>query len=168
MRSAIDMGADRPWFIRTNPRPNARMRLFCFPYAGGAAAIYRLWPNGLPSDVEIVALELPGRGGRMKEAGFRNVSKLITAIAEVIAPRIDREFAFFGHSMGALIAFELARELRRQGRPQPQCLFVSGRRAPHIPDTDPITYNLPEAEFIQELRKLNGTPKEVLDHEELM
>jgi len=130
--------------------------------------IYRDWPHSLTPEVEVAAVELPGRWGRMKEAPFRRLEPLLDALAQAITALPSCELAFFGHSMGALIAFELARELRRKGGPQPQHLFVSGRPAPQLPQTDPVTFDLPEADFIREIHKLNGTPKEVMEHEELM
>jgi medium-chain acyl-[acyl-carrier-protein] hydrolase len=93
---------------------------------------------------------------------------LVDALAEAIIPYLDKPFAFFGHSMGAKIAFELARRLRNAYGLEPIHLFASGCRAPHIQNPEPPTYNLPEPEFIEELRTLNGTPKEVLEHPELM
>ena len=157
-----------PWFTSQRPNPRARLRLFCFPYAGGGAAIYRLWPQNLPSEVEVCVTHLPGRGTRLREPAFTSLDVLVDAAAEAIAPSLDKPFAFFGHSMGAMISFELARRLRDQGQPQPAHLFVSGRQAPQLPNLDPISHNLPEEELHRELLRLNGTPREVLEHPELM
>lgn len=156
-----------PWFTSQQPNPRARLRLFCFPYAGGSAAIYRLWPQNLPSEVEVCVAHLPGRGMRLREQPFTSLDALVDAAAEAIAPSLDKPFTFFGHSMGAMISFELARRLRDQGRPQPTHLFVSGRPAPQLPNHD-ISHNLPEAELRRELLRLNGTPREVLENPELM
>jgi medium-chain acyl-[acyl-carrier-protein] hydrolase len=142
--------------------------LFCFPYAGGTAQIYRPWASSLPSTVEVYLINLPGRGMRLHERTFTQMSPMVQEIANVLLPVLDKPFAFFGHSMGALISFELAHHLRSENGLSPAQLFVSGRRAPQIPDTDPPTHELPDAEFIEELRRLNGTPKEVLEHPELM
>jgi len=157
-----------PWFTSQRPNARARLRLFCFPYAGGGPAIYRLWPQNLPADVEICVAQLPGRGTRMREQPFTNLDALVQAATEAIKPLLDKPFALFGHSMGAMISFELARRLREQGQPQPSYLFISGRRAPQLPNDDPLSYNLPDTELRQELLRLNGTPKEVLEHPELM
>lgn len=157
-----------PWFTSQRLNPLARLRLFCFPYAGGGAPIYRLWPQSLPSEIEVCVGQLPGRGTRLREQPFTSLDALVEAAAEAIAPLLDKPFALFGHSMGAMISFELARKLREQGRPQPVHLFVSGRRAPQLPNRDNMSYNLPEAELGQELLRLNGTPREVLEHPELM
>src|SRR5258708_10641426 len=94
------------WFAHRQPRPHARLRLFCLPYAGGGASIFRLWPAGLPSGVEVCAIQLPGREARLKEAPFNHVRPLTLALTPVLEPFLDRPFALFGHSIGALVAFE--------------------------------------------------------------
>jgi medium-chain acyl-[acyl-carrier-protein] hydrolase len=156
------------WFQTGRARGQAELKLFCFPYAGGTAAIYRNWADLLGSMAQVIPVELPGRGARLKEPPFVSMPPLVEALAEVMLPLLDSPFAFFGHSMGAVIAFELARRLRRRNEPEPRALFVSGRQAPQVPDPDPITYNLPKDEFIAELSRLDGTPKDVLEHVELM
>lgn len=144
------------------------MRLFCFPYAGGAAQIFHTWPEGLAPTVEICAVQLPGHGSRLHEAPFTQLPLLVQAVAEVILPQMDRPFAFFGHSMGAIIGFELARLLRAKDCPQPLHLFVSGRRAPQLPEIEPPSYMLSDADFLAQLSKLNGTPSQILKDPELM
>jgi medium-chain acyl-[acyl-carrier-protein] hydrolase len=156
------------WIGCPKPNPGAQMRLFCFPYAGGTAAIYRQWPDLVPPNVEVYVAHLPGRAGRLQDPPFTRLLSLVEEIAPAVRPFLDKPFAFFGHSMGALISFELARRLQRDRAPMPAQLFLSGRSAPHIPDVDKRTFDLPEPEFIEELRRLNGTPKEVLEHPELM
>ncbi|MGB7922913.1 MAG: alpha/beta fold hydrolase [Pyrinomonadaceae bacterium] len=157
-----------PWISCPKPNPNADLRLFCFPYAGGSAVIYQRWPEILPATIELCAVQLPGRGTRHAEQPFTRVEPLVEAAAENLLPFMDRPFALFGHSVGAIIGFELARYLRREHGLEPLRLLVSGRRAPQVPDTEPPTYDLPEAEFMEKLRQLNGTPKEVMEHAELM
>lgn len=159
---------DKKWFSVPKRNSQAKLKLFCFPYAGGNSQTYRVWPFKLPETVEVHAVNLPGRGPRLREAPFTRLTPLVDEIAEAIVPELDRPFAFFGHSMGALIAFELAHKLRKQNQPSPVHLIVSGRRAPQLPDTDPQTHDLPEKEFLEELRRLNGTPTEALEHPELM
>jgi medium-chain acyl-[acyl-carrier-protein] hydrolase len=156
------------WIIKTQPNPSARLRLFCFPYAGGTALIYRQWPELLPEAVEVCAVQLPGRGNLLGEPPYTRLKPLAHDLRRVLAPHLDRPFAFFGHSMGATLCFEVARELRREGGPQPARLFVSGRRAPHVPNPERPLHDLPDAELFEELRRLNGTPAEVLEHPELM
>ena len=156
------------WIKRRGEDPQTGFRLFCFPYAGGGASIFRTWPERLPPDIEVCAIQLPGREDRFIEPPFDQLSALIDALADVLDPYMDLPFAFFGHSLGSLIAFELTRWLRRQKAPCPLQLFVSGSRAPQIPNPDPPIHQLPDADFIEELRRFNGTPKALLDNPEFM
>jgi len=160
--------AQSTWLAYHQPNPHATLRLFCFPYAGGSALVFNKWRHSLPSFVEVCPVQLPGRGSRLHAPPFTDIHELVRAAGAALQPYFNMPFAFFGHSMGASISFELARLLRREGRRLPLHLFLSGRRAPHIEDREPPLYNLPEAELLNELRRLNGTPKEVLDHPELM
>ena len=143
-------------------------RLICFTYAGGAASIYRDWGNKLPSSIEVHAFQFPGHGHRLSEPLFNRVQPLVESTAQALMPYLEGSFAFFGHSMGAIISFELAHLLRRENRPGPSHLFLSGRPCPHLTEKEPPTYDLPEPEFIEELRRMQGTPNEVLEHPELM
>jgi medium-chain acyl-[acyl-carrier-protein] hydrolase len=156
------------WVAGNVAKPNAKLRLFCFPYAGGSTSTFKSWQEGLPDSVEVSAVQLPGRGGRLSEAPFQHLPEMVEALAGALSPLFDKPFAFFGHSMGALIGLELCRWLRRERDTMPVHLFVSGRRAPQLPELESPTYNLPESEFVQRLRILNGTPQGVLDHPELM
>lgn len=160
--------SSNPWVKCFHPNPQASLRLFCFPYAGGNASTFRSWSDGLPSYVEVYAIQLPGRGERLRETPFTQLSPLVQHLAPHLQPYLDIPFAFFGHSMGALISFELARLLRSQSGLSPLHLFISGRRAPQIRDRNPLLHALPEPEFLKELRRLNGTPKQVLESFELM
>lgn len=161
-------GQPERWLAYREINRRARLRMFCFPYAGGGASIYRGWASGLPPDVEVCPVQLPGREGRLREKPFEAALPLVQAIADALDGLLDLPFVFFGHSMGGLLSYELAHELARRGRPRPLHLFVSGRRAPQVPSREEPIHALPEPEFIAKLRELNGTPEEVLQHEELM
>ena len=156
-----------PWIVRPRPNPGAALRLLCLPYAGGGAAAFRTWPDDLPAGVELLAIEPPGRGTRFKEPPFHRLSPLVAALTDAIAPHVQAPFAIYGHSLGALIGFCLARELRRRSHPGPLHLFVSGRRAPHLPEPRPVSHR-PEPEFRAALRRLGGIPDAVFDEPELM
>ena len=156
------------WIIRSRPNSIAGFRLYCFPYAGGGASAYTTWPNDLTTEVEVCSVQIPGRESRLSEAPFTRLSLLVMALAEALSPQLKKPFAFFGHSMGALVCFELARELRRCKRPMPDHLFISGHRAPHLPDPSHPIHTLPEKELVQELDQLHGTPEVILQHTELM
>ncbi|MBM9509325.1 thioesterase II family protein [Actinacidiphila acididurans] len=157
-----------PWFGRGEPGPGPAIRLFCLPYAGGSAAAYRDWPALAPADIQVCPVELPGRGGRFGEPPFLRMRPLAGALAAAIAPYLDRPFAVFGHSMGGLLGFELTRTLRRRGLPLPAHLFVSATAAPGTPRARPPIHGAPDAEVVAELRRLGGTPREVLEDGELM
>ncbi|MHC5826649.1 MAG: thioesterase II family protein, partial [Nostoc sp.] len=156
------------WVICPQPNPQANLRLFCFPYAGGSAAIFRTWPNNLPSNVEVCAVEYPGRGRQIQSAPLTRLEPLVEAIAPILIPYLDKPFAFFGHSMGGLVSFELTRLLRSQYSLAPFHLFISARRAPQIPLTKPPLHVLSDPDLQRELYSLNGTPKAVLESMELM
>jgi medium-chain acyl-[acyl-carrier-protein] hydrolase len=156
------------WFRFCRPEPLARVRLFCLPFAGGGASIYRTWPGAMAPDIDVCPVQLPGREERLREPAFRQIEPLCHALLAVIRPLLDKPFALFGHSMGAIIVYELTRMLAAQGMMPPEHLFVSGQRAPHIPLGRPISYNLPPEGFHKRLRELNGTPEAVLRDPEMM
>ena len=153
--------------LRTGAKQPAA-RLFCFPYAGGGASIYRQWASKLPVWIEVCAFQLPGREIRMREPGHTDLRSAVEEVADTIHSLLDKPFYLFGHSMGSAISFELARLLRRSGLPQPRHLFVSARRAPQLPQPKEDIHVLPEREFLASIKKLGGTPEEVLKNEELM
>lgn len=155
------------WLAWPRPNPQASLRLFCIPYAGGGTQVYHTWPDYLPESIEVCSIKLPGRGARMRETPFANTTPLIHALAPNLLPYLDKPYALFGHSMGALVSFELASHLRRQSNSEPIHLFASGCRAPQIPEPHPI-YNLPEIEFLEELRSLGGVSQDVMENSELM
>jgi medium-chain acyl-[acyl-carrier-protein] hydrolase len=161
------MASSTPWIRKPNSGAVPRVRLFCFPYSGASAAIYHPWVQALPAGIEVCPVELPGHGSRLAEPPFEQLSPLIEAALEALLPHLDAPFAFFGHSLGALVSFELARKLQGQHGLVPACLFVSGHGAPQVPDPEPPIHALPEEVFVEKLRALNGTPDEVLDHPEL-
>jgi medium-chain acyl-[acyl-carrier-protein] hydrolase len=130
--------------------------------------VFRRWSDALPSESEICAVQLPARENRMLESPSVRIVPLVQTLADVLHPYLTTPFAFFGHSMGALISFELARHLRSQYGRMPVHMFVSAHRAPQLPDPGSPLHHLPDPEFIAELRRLNGTPEEVLQHAELM
>jgi medium-chain acyl-[acyl-carrier-protein] hydrolase len=154
------------WIVR-KPRPRAKVRLFCFPYAGGGASIYRAWPDALPH-LDVCALQPPGRETRMREAPFTRLDPFVDSAVEAILPLLDQPFAFFGYSLGAYVAFEAARRLRARGAAMPVRLFLAACPAPQVARRKPPIHALPEAELIQEIKSYAGTPAEVLEHEELM
>lgn len=157
-----------PWIAAPRPSSTVRLRLFCLPYAGGGAGIFRDWSAGLPADIDVCPIQLPGRETRILEPAFQHLDPLVAALAPALLPYLATPYALFGHSMGALTAFVLARQLWERYGSAPERLFVSGHRAPQLPDPDPPIHHLPEVQFIAELRRFKGTPEEILQHTELM
>jgi len=156
------------WFPGIEDAAADKPRLFCFPWAGGGALPYKPWREPLADIVSLIPVRLPGRESRYGEAGFERMEKLVEALVEQIRPYAEGRFSFFGHSMGAGIAFELARAMRREGLPAPVSLHVSGARAPqyrlnHQPPPEPSL-----RDFIEELRRLEGFPPSVLNNPELL
>lgn len=157
------------WLSCYRRKPEAVLSLICFPHVGSGASIFRAWPDALPATVEVCPIQLPGRERRVLEPAFNNLPLLVETAAPALLPYLDKPFAFFGHSMGAAICFELARHLRQTHNVEPVHLFVSGRPAPQLRmEETKTTYDLPESAFVEELRRLKGTPEEVLQRPELM
>lgn len=160
--------SSQQWFQSLSSARRKSLRLFCFPYAGGNTSGYRSWQRAFPSDIDLCLVHLPGRGKRIGERMFTRLNLLVQTLADLITREFQPEYALFGHSMGALISFELARELRRRHFPAPQRLFLSGRGAPGTAGRKAPIFDLPEGAFIAEVRKFNGTPRELLKHPEAM
>jgi medium-chain acyl-[acyl-carrier-protein] hydrolase len=151
------------------PNANAFLRLFCFPYAGGSSGIFRGWQAELPPFVEVIGVQPPGHAKRIKEPPFGSIQPLVDSLVPSIRRMAGAgHFDLFGHSMGAVVAFEVARKLKQRFGLSPTTLFVSGRQAPHLPERSAPTHHLPDAEFIEELRRMNGTPAELFANAEVM
>lgn len=156
------------WFPTAADAKPGQVRLFCFPHAGGGALAYRAWRNELPERVSVTPAQLPGREARIAEAPFDDMAALIEKLTEEMHHWLDLPFMFFGHSTGAVVAFELARSLRRNALALPLALFASGARAPQFRENYTPSPEPGDAEFIAELRRLEGFPAEILDNAEAM
>jgi surfactin synthase thioesterase subunit len=144
------------------PARSARIRLVCLPHAGGGASSFHALAGLLPDDVEVVALQPPGRERRIGEPPVSSLTALVGILAETVAPLAAKPYALFGHSFGALAAFELARELRRRELPEPLHLVVSAFRAPHLRRRGPELHQLHDEALAAELHRLGATPPELL------
>jgi len=160
------------WVVRVPARPKATMRLFCFPFSGGSANDFKTWYTYLPEYLEICAIELPGHGRRMKEPFITNYTLLLKQLMEnIYATTQELPYIIFGHSLGATIGFEFIHEILSKGGKPPIHFIPSGSVAPQhkadVKPTKPITTKT-DSEVVSELRKLGGTPEEVLAHAEIM
>jgi surfactin synthase thioesterase subunit len=152
---------------RRRPEATLRSRLFCFAHAGGGSALFARWRSAFGDDVEVCPIVLPGREARINEPGFRRMEDLIDPLVESLVPSFDLPFAMFGHSMGAVVAFEVARRATALGRPL-HVLMVSSRRAPHLRARNPPVSRLDDRAFLEAVGRLNGTPAELLEDEQVM
>ena len=156
------------WVLRRHPEPGARLRLFCLPHAGGDTWMFADWHRSLAPEVEVCPIRLPGRGSRMSEPPFEDVRALVRAIAEGLGDLLDDPFAIFGHSMGALIGFELARLLWRERGRAPAMLCVAACRAPRLVREMPTYSHLPPYMLIEALHRRYGVYGDMGGNEELM
>lgn len=159
---------DTPWLRRKARRPDAELRLFCFPFAGGAASVFDAFADRLPERVEVCAVQYPGRQERAKEPAPRRMSQLVGALERELRPWCDRPFLLFGNSLGATVAYEFTRRLGHRGLPLPERLVVSSARAPHLPEPLPDYTGLGDEELAAHLVTLGTMPQEVARHPELL
>ena len=158
---------ESPWIAYAQPNETAVLRLFCLPHAGGGASGYREWVAGLAPEMEVLPVQLPGRETRFLERPFDSIESLLDALMVALQPYLNKPFAFFGHSLGALIAFELTRQLQRDDV-FPEHLFVSSYGAPHLPVKLPPMHHLADDQFVMALQELDTVPAAVLENEELL
>lgn len=169
-RAAISRSSQiwMPYLYR-RPEAESRMRLFCFSYAGGSASAFYPWLKLFPNDIEVCPVQLPGRESRLSEPPLTSLPELLPLLGNALLPYLDRAFAFFGHSMGALISFELARYLRHEHHLHAAHLFVSGCRGPQQPHTDPTLSQLSNAAFIERISQdYHSIPRELQANAEMM
>lgn len=157
------------WFSRPRPSPDARLRLWCLPFAGGGAAAWHPWAPALGPDIEVVAVRLPGRESRLAEPPGADPAELVASLVHELSPYLDAPYALCGHSLGALLAYAVARELAAAGRPPARALIVSGVRAPHLPRTEPDLHALPDSVLIAELDgRYGGIPPELRNQPDVL
>ncbi|RFS84426.1 thioesterase [Actinomadura spongiicola] len=154
-------------YVWRAPRPGHARRLICFPHAGAGAAAYADWVRWLPPGVELAAVQLPGRQNRIAEEPFAEVAPLVNVLVHALRPVLDGPFAFFGHSCGAALAYELAQALRSRGRRGPERLFLSAQPAPGRPGIRRL-HDLPDEEFRAEMIRLGGIAPEIAADEDVM
>lgn len=151
------------WIVRVRSAPGApRLTLVCVAYAGGSPHLFRSWAGELPADVDVLALRLPGHDSRLRERPYTEWKALVDDASAVLAPHLSVPYAFYGHSFGARVGYELAR------RTEPARVFVSGCRSPDWPQCRPFLHDLTDAELLGALRAMGGTAPEVLGNPSVM
>ena len=161
------MSTDTNWLVRSKPQPTADCRLLCLPYAGGSASLFHDWPIRLP-ELDVLAVQPPGRANRLAEPAYREMEPYIEDLLQAVLPQLDRRWMLFGHSMGALAGYALLQRLHADGQPLPSHFFISAARGPQVKERIRPISHLEDDDFILELKKLNGTPPEVLENRELI
>lgn len=157
------------YFYCRLPRPEARLRLLCFPYAGGGLSVFHAWPPEFPPEIEVWAIQYPGRERRHREPPISQMPELIRDLSAAMAGKLQKPFACFGNSLGALVAFELIRSLRQNHGLLPVRLFASACAAPHVVANPSPIHTLPEEQFVQEVvRRYQAIPDVVLQDAELL
>ncbi|MDJ1133035.1 thioesterase II family protein [Streptomyces iconiensis] len=160
--STVTSAASSSAWLPFPPREGARLRLFCFPCAGQGASVYRPWQRLLAPDIDVVPVQLPGREGRATEAPYRAMDRLMDGLLPVLRKQIRGPYALFGHSLGAMVAFETARRLEAEGR-SPLRLTVAAQRPPHVPGERAPLHDLPYAAFMTMLGLYGQVPVELFD-----
>lgn len=157
-----------PWFPPFQESADARLRLFCVPFAGGGAGIYRTWPMTMGPEIQVLAVQLPGRERRMREAPYTAMEPLVRDLTDAMRPLLDRPWAIFGHSLGGAIAYEVALRLHAEGR-GPEHLIVSARRSPDLPLPHAPLFALPDDRMVAECERYYGPlPAMLREHPSLL
>lgn len=156
------------WLANKPINPQAQRRCFAFPCACANATFFRSWLGKVDPFIDFLPIQLPGRGLRFGEPCIENIADLVPALVSALLPFLDKPFTFFGHSLGALIAYECAMLLQEQEMPEPLRLVVAAYHAPQVDRADETYHNLPDDIFKEKLKKLGGMPQEVFENEELM
>lgn len=159
---------NRSWIVYPRRRPAAALRIFCFPYSGASPQVFYPWINEFSEEIEIAAIQLPGYGARICEPPVDDFPTLISSLCRAIVPHMELPFAFFGHSLGALVCYEVTRELRRLKQSLPIRIFAAGRQAPHIANKLTSVRDLDRNGLVEVLRRFQGTPDAVLHNPEML
>lgn len=157
-----------PIALVPSPRPNARLRLVCIPYAGGSATAYSRWAADLPDEVEVTTVELPGHGRLLREPLHRDIYPLIDHLAELLSSQSDKPYVVFGHSLGGLLAYCASLAMQSRGQPLAQHLVLSGCRPPHVPSKLEAVCRLSDADFHAHLRDRQSIPEALLTNRGFM
>lgn len=156
------------WFVVPRPNAQARIRLFCFPYAAGNASTYTSWWQWLPHEVELRAVQPPGRASRIEEPAYQSMEAMVDGVCTALRPWLDKPYVVFGHSLGSRVGFEYIHRASAAGWRLPELFIASGSSAPHVAREHKKISHLPDAEFVQALRRFDGPTDRLLEDEQLV
>lgn len=156
------------WLINPRPNPKAQMRLICFPYAGGNASSFISWADKLPSHIELLAVQPPGRATRFDEPGCSDMEEIVSSFLPSFVSAIDRPYILFGHSLGSKVAFEIMEQCKKLSLNLPSHFIASASCSPDKVSQLNYRDDMKDQEFVELLKSLNGTPLEILDNREIM
>jgi medium-chain acyl-[acyl-carrier-protein] hydrolase len=162
------MSDDKRWLPRLGTNPDASIRMFCVPYAGGGASVYYPWREAVPPRFELCPIQLPGREARADEACIDDFFQMVEVLAPIVGRHLELPYVIYGHSMGAGLAFELARRLARDYGKPPLHLFVGAHRSPNKPYSYPTVQSVSGDQVLKILMRFNGMPRAILENQELL
>lgn len=164
----ISVSTANAWFLRFSRSSTPSLRLFCFPFAGSSASVFRRWIEVLPEQVEVMAVQLPGRENRLREPCMNEMDEILVKLEPEIERVLDLPFVFFGHSLGALVAFEVLRRLEARGQHRAELFFASGGLAPHTCTVRDEPLRLTSEEILEDLRRISSAHRALLDDPEVL
>jgi len=159
---------NNPWFVIPKPNANAKLRLICLSYAGGSASTYQDWAGNLGRNIELIAVQLPGRSNRITETALDDMADLVDQLSQQLIPLLDKPYVLIGHSLGSQVGFELLHHLMQFKKPLPLHFIASGRRGPSVIRQSKKIDAMNDEEFMDYIRELKGTPETVLNNPEIM
>lgn len=165
---SIHVSTANRWFVRFSRSSSPSLRLFCFPFAGSSASVFRSWIDNLPEEVEVLAIQLPGRENRLGERCMRDMDEIVENLEFEIDSCLDQPFVFFGHSLGSLIAYELLRRVEAGARHRAELFFASGGPAPHTRVARAEPLRLTQDQILQDLQKISQAHSELLENREAL
>jgi medium-chain acyl-[acyl-carrier-protein] hydrolase len=165
---SVHVSTANRWFLRFSRSSTPSLRLFCFPFAGSSASVFRSWVDELPEEVEVLAIQLPGRENRLREPCMRDMDEIVEKLELEINSCLDRPFVFFGHSLGSLIAYELLRRLEASRRHRADLFFASGGPAPHTCLSRAEPLRLTQDQILRDLRRISEAHASLLNDREVL
>lgn len=163
----VHVSTENRWLLRFHNGKRIRLRLFCFPFAGSSASVFRPWIDQLPEGIEVLGIQLPGRENRLSEPCIRNMEEIVERLEVSIRQYCEPPFVFFGHSLGSLIAYQLLHRIEEISGLTADLFFASGSPAPHSCPTSNVPLRFSQAQILSDLERISGPHTNLLKNPEL-